>query len=152
MVNRKTPPVGRDARSGALRGRDALLRVRRCTSGNHSNPVTVFPPFLCAYPRCTDVQRRSRGSASLPRSWECFAFLRSLDVRARIARGSASLPRAIANHVFFPNIPAICPRTNCSTAGSAVATEDVSSWRQSKESPATETRSARGLALNMACA
>ena len=85
--------VGRaPARSGVSRGRDALLRVRRCTSGNRSNPLYVSPPFLCAYSTLMDVQagravtQPYHVSRARMHSWPCFAFLSLLDVRARSAR------------------------------------------------------------------
>ena len=65
---------GRNETAGrhAWRGRVALPRDRRCTSGNFPLLITPPQPFvlrslLFACSSSMDVQRRSRGSATLPR-------------------------------------------------------------------------------------
>ena len=159
---------------------DALRRVRRCTS-RRSFAVSamrarecrlVFGPFhYCASreraapdaPETIDDQRRctgcryrtiysgSRGSASLPAPAKWLGPNHSYSVYQRFNFNQKQRPSCQSSFRTLLG-QEICSRTNCSTAGSAAATEGDSSWRQSKESPATETRSARGLALNMACA
>jgi hypothetical protein len=64
-----TPP--RDALPRDLcawRGRDAIPRVRRCTSASRSSPLCLFPAFLCVVHVLMNARRRTRGSASMPRS------------------------------------------------------------------------------------
>jgi len=126
-----------------------------CERAAPDAPETIDDQRRCTGGRYRTIYRGSRGSASgsasLPAPAKWLGPNHSYSVYQRFNSNQKQRPSCQSSFRTLLG-QEICPRTNCSTAGSAAATEGVSSWRHSKESPATETRSARGLVLNMACA